>query len=255
MMAGTAQAQSAEAMLDLPNAPQVQSAGSSSTSTGATAPSGQGGSTGTTTAMADTEGSTRHGHRSRDIAPKYTFYIPDNERSVPLATADKVRLFGVEEVGGFTFTTALLAAGWEQVINGNPKYGTDAGAFGERLGIAYVRQSSQAFFTEAVGDTLLHDDPRYYVMGRNHSFGRRFAYAAMRVVTIRGDDGGQRPNVPLVLGYLGASALTQAYYPPSSRGAGVVFGGWALSLSAAALGFEFHEFLGDALRVTHIKRD
>jgi hypothetical protein len=251
-MAGTACAQSVEAMLDLPDAPQAQTG---STNTGATAPSGQGGSTGTTMAMADTEGSKRHGHRSRDIASKYTFYIPDNKKSVPLTSADKWRLVGVEEVGGFTFVTAILAAGFEQVTNGNPKFGTDAGAFGMRLGAAYIRQSSQAVFTEGIGDTLLHDDPRYYVMGRNHRFARRVFYAATRVVSTRSDNGQQKFNAPEVLGYLGASALTQAYYPSSSRGAGVVFGGWALSLSAAALGFEFHEFLGDALRVTHIKRD
>ncbi len=254
-MAGTARAQSTEAMLDLPDAPQMQSAGGNSTSMGATTPSGQGGSTGTTMAMADTEGSTRHGSRLREISTKYTFYIPDNKKSVPLTSADKWRLVGVEEVGGFTFVTAILAAGFEQTINGNPKFGTDAGAFGMRLGDAYIRQSSQAVFTEGVGDTLLHDDPRYYVMGRNHRFVRRVFYAATRVVSTRSDDGEQKFNAPEVLGYLGASALTQAYYPPSSRGAGVVFGGWVLSLSAAALGFEFHEFLGDALRVTHIKRD
>lgn len=254
-MASTARAQSAVAALDLPDAPQAQSAGGTSTSTGATAPSGQGGSTGTTTAMADTEGSKLHGHHHREIASKYTFYIPDNQKSVPLTNADKWRLVGVEEVGGFTFVTAILAAGFEQVTDGNPKYGTDAGAFGQRLGAAYIRQSSQAVFTEGIGDTLLHDDPRYYAMGRNHRFGRRVWYAATRVVSTRSDNGEQKFNAPEVLGYLGASALTQAYYPSSSRGAGVVFGGWALSLSAAALGFEFHEFLPDVLRVTHIKRD
>jgi hypothetical protein len=237
----------------LPEEPQPQNV--QPQSTGSTVPTGRGGSTGTITAMADTEGSKLHHHPRREIAPKYTFYIPDDQKSVPLTSTDKWRLIGVEEAGGFTFTTAILAAGWEQVINGNPKYGTDSGAFGERLGVAFIRQSSQAFFTEGIGDTLLHDDPRYYVMGRNHRLVRRLAYAATRVVSIRSDDGEQRFNTPLILGYLGASALTQAYYPPSSRGADAVFGGYGLSLAAAALGFEFHEFLGDALRAAHLKRD
>ncbi len=157
-------------------------------------PQAAGGSTGTTTAMADTEGSKLHRHPRRAIAPKYTFYIPDDQKSVPLTSGDKWRLVGVESIGGFTFTTAILAAGFEQVINGDPKYGTDSGAFGERLGAAYVRQTSQAFFTEAVGDTLLHDDPRYYAMGRNHRFLRRVIYGATRVVSTRSDDGEQRFN-------------------------------------------------------------
>jgi hypothetical protein len=250
VMMGAAKAQSTEAMLDLPDAPQAQTG-----SQGATAQPVQGGSSGTTTAMADTSTSKPHARHHREIASKYTFYIPDNQKSVPLTTVDKVKLVGVESVGGFTFGTALIAAGWEQVINGNPKYGTDSGAFGARLGAAYIRQTSQAVFQEAVGDTLLHDDPRYYIMGRNHTFVRRFLYAGTRVASVRGDKGGQKLNTPLILGYLGASALTQAYYPSTSRGAGVVFTGWGLSLGAAALGFECHEFLGDALRLTHIHRE
>ncbi len=49
--------------------------------------------------------------------------------------------------------------------------------------------------------------------------------------------------------------MTQLYYPSASQGPRAVFGGFGLSLGAAALGFEFHEFLGDALRATHLKRD
>jgi hypothetical protein len=255
IMTGAVRAQSTVAVLDLPDAPQAQSAGTGATAQGATAQPAQGGSTGTTTAMADTAGSKAPHRRGRGIASKYTFYIPDNEKSVPLTNGDKWRLVGVESVGGFTFATAILAAGFEQVINGNPKYGTDRGAFGERLGAAYIRQTSQAVFTEGIGDTLLHDDPRYYAMGRNHGFGRRVFYAATRVISTRSDTGEQRFNAPEILGYLGASALTQAYYPASSRGADVVFTGWGLSLGAAALGFEFHEFFPDVLRVVHLKKD
>ena len=76
-----------------------------------------------------------------------------------------------------------------------------------------------------------------------------------RIVSTRSDDGEQRFNSPEILGYLAASALTQAYYPPASRGARTVFTGYGLSLGAAALGFEFHEFFGDALRAVHLKRD
>jgi len=54
---------------------------------------------------------------------------------------------------------------------------------------------------------------------------------------------------------LGAAALTQAYYPAPSRGAGAVFRGYGGSLGGVALGFGYHEFLGDALRIAHLKRD
>jgi hypothetical protein len=189
------------------------------------------------------------------LAPKYQYYINQGQSSRPLDSPDKIRLSLYEETDGFTAFTSLLAAGLSQWDNSDPKYGTDKGAFGERLGAAFIRQTSQAIFSDGLGATVFRDDPRYYVMGDGHSFGKRVLYAATRVVTTRSNTGLERPNAPLLFGYLAAAALTQAYYPPSSQNANAVFVTYGLSLAAAGLGYEFHEFLGDAERVLHLKRD
>jgi len=188
------------------------------------------------------------------IAPKYHFYIHQGQTSQPLGPWDKLRFPFIEAVS-LTIVTSLYSAGISQWDNSDPKYGVDKGAFGQRLGATYIRQNSQAFFNEGVGAIIFHDDPRYYVMGDGHSAGKRVFYAATRTLTIRSDSGKQRPNAPLWLGYLAAAALTQAYYPAPSRSADVVFETYGWSLGAAALGDEFHEFLGDALRLVHHRKD
>ena len=189
------------------------------------------------------------------IAPKYHFYIHQGQTSQPLGPWDKMRFPFMENLDGLTEVTALYSAGVSQWDDSDPKYGTDKGAIGQRLGAALLRQTSQAVFNEGIGAIIFHDDPRYYVMGDGHSVGKRILYAGTRTLSIRSDEGKQKPNAPLWLGYLAAAALTQAYYPSASRGAEVVFKTYGWSLGAAALGYEFHEFLGDALRVVHHRRD
>ncbi len=188
------------------------------------------------------------------VAPKYHFYIHQGQTSQPLSSMDKLRFPFIEAVT-LTVVTSLYSAGISQWDDSDPKYGVDKGAFGQRLGAAYIRQNSQAFFNEGVGAIIFHDDPRYYVMGDGHSAGKRVFYAASRTFSIRSDSGKQRPNAPLWLGYLAAAALTQAYYPEPSRSAKVVFQTYGWSLGAATLGYEFHEFLGDALRMVHRRKD
>lgn len=36
----------------------------------------------------------------------------------------------------------FFSAGWEQLIDGHPKHGTDSGAYGQRVGAAAIRDLS-----------------------------------------------------------------------------------------------------------------
>ena len=46
----------------------------------------------------------------------------------------------------------------------------DSGAFGERLGAAGIRDTTQGVFTDSVFAPLLHEDPRYYMAGQSVQF-------------------------------------------------------------------------------------
>jgi len=194
------------------------------------------------------------GHGSA-VAPRYTLYINPGQMAQPLDANQKMGLAALQIVNGNIFATSLLSAGWSQLINSDPKYGTDRGAFGQRYGAAILRESSQSLLAGGVMAVVFHDDPRYYVLGDGHGVAHRTWYAVTRVFVTRSDAGTERANLPLLVGYLGAAALTQPYYPEPSRGAGKVFSTYGASLGGSALGYAFHEFLGDGLRLTHIKRD
>lgn len=183
------------------------------------------------------------------IAPVTQKYIPAGVQAPPLTARDKIDqtahdLYTPESFIGFVF-----AAGYSQFVRGQPNYGSDPGAFGQRLGAAAIRDSSQDIFQGMVFAPLLHDDPRYYAEGDSFSFPHRLFYAITRPLITRGDNGNERVNGSLLLGYAAAAGLTDAYYPGRNRNARDTASTFGTSIGGAALGFAYHEFREDALRL------
>lgn len=148
----------------------------------------------------------------------------------------------------------VVAAGYEQLRNGQPNYGTDSGAFGERLGAAAIRGTSQGVFTDSVFAPLLHEDPRYYVEGERYSFFHRAFYAATRPVITRTDSGRRTINGAQLLGYAASTALNNAYYPASNRNVKDNFEAYAGSIGGSALSSLLVEFTASFWHVLHIGR-
>jgi hypothetical protein len=180
--------------------------------------------------------------------------ILPGEQAPALTSRDKFAMGMKSTVSPFSVVGWLSSAGWSHLTNGPPNYGTDSGAFGQRLGAAAIRSSSQNFFSTSVMANLLHEDPRYYRLGRSHSIGRRILYAATRPLVTRTDDGRRTVNLALLSGNLGGAILTNAYYPPRNHGVGETVRIFGSSIGGSAVGFGVSEFLGDALQLVHLKK-
>jgi hypothetical protein len=177
----------------------------------------------------------------RQLAPIHAKYIFPGVSAQPRA-GDKVAI-GLKDSYRLTnFGGMFAAAGYEQLRNHRPNYGTDRGAFGERLGAAAIRDTAQGVLTDAVYAPLLHEDPRYYVEGPQYGFLHRAWYALTRPLITRTDSGHKTINGALLLGYASASAISDAYYPQVNRNARDTAEGFAGSLGGSALGFTLSEF-------------
>ena len=141
------------------------------------------------------------------------------------------------------FGSSLFGAGERQLFNSRPHYGTDSGAFGERLGAAELKQVSESFFSYGVYASLFRSDPHYYVMGPSHSFVHRAVYSASRIVITRTDSGGTNINWAKLAGMASATALTNAYYPVPDRGVRQSLSAYGSSLGTSVLTLELHEFV------------
>jgi len=190
--------------------------------------------------------------RRNHMARKYDKYIDRNEIPQMLSERDKVILGLRATATPFAGISIVAAAGYEQVTNGSPNYGTNSGAFAARVGAAAARDTSELVFSDSVLAPLLHEDPRYFQLGDEHGVIARTAYGISRVFITRNDQGRQVPNYSLLGGYAGAIALTNAYYPELNQGAKESAKSYGGSLGGAALGFVVREFFDDVIE-RHMK--
>ena len=74
----------------------------------------------------------------------------------------------------------------------------------------------------AVLPSLLHQDPRYFYQGTGTGKSRMM-HALANPFICKGDNGRTQFNYSGIGGNLIAASLANLYYPPSNRGAGLVF--------------------------------
>jgi hypothetical protein len=191
--------------------------------------------------------------KRRLLATRSDITVYPGQTAPPLSAHEK-EVMGLKQ--SFTLFSLIgwtASAAYTHLIDGIPNYGTDSGAFGERLGAAALRNTSQNIFGNAVFAPLFHEDPRYYKMGKGNKVYKRIAYAASRAIITRADDGHATPNYSLIAGRVFGAALSNAYYPDTNRGFSQTAQTFGTSMGGAAIGFVVTEFLDEALEIAHLK--
>lgn len=191
--------------------------------------------------------------KRRLLATRSDITVYPGQTAPPLSAHEK-EVMGLKQ--SFTLFSLIgwtTSAAYTHLINGTPNYGTDSGAFGERLGAAALRNTSQNIFGNVVFAPLFHEDPRYYKMGKGHKVYKRIAYAASRALVTRADDGRATPNYSLIAGRVFGAALSNAYYPDSNRSFSQTAQTFGTSMAGGAIGFVVTEFLDEALEIAHLK--
>jgi hypothetical protein len=201
------------------------------------------------TAPAEPKASSPLNHQSYEKR-KWSSFVDPQERVPTLDAKDKMVLWLHEEVEPTAPVPALFSAGYSQVTDGDPRYGSDKAAFGVRLGAVLLRQTSMRLFSDSLIPTLDHEDPRYFRLASG-SYLARGLHAVEFTVIDRNDAGRRVLNVFDLAGHLVASALTLAYYPDPSQNGRVVMKTWGYALAGAAVDNIFLEFWPDVVNWMH----
>jgi hypothetical protein len=192
--------------------------------------------------------------KRRILAARSDIVVLPGQTPPPLSVHEK-QVMGLKQTFTlFSLFGVVTSAGYSQLVNGSPNYGTDSGAFGERVGATALRATTQNIFGNVIFAPLFHEDPRYYQMGKGHKFFKRAIYAGTRAIITRADDGHTTPNYSLISGRVVGAALSNAYYPQANRGFGQTAQTFGTSMGGAAVGFVVTEFLKDALDFLHLQR-
>lgn len=166
-------------------------------------------------------------------APRYDRVVFPGELAHRLTARDKFIFAARQTIEPINLTPALISAGYGGYTNGDPKYGTGLGAFGERFGAAVLRQDSYRLLADGFMPILFREDPRYYRLGEG-TLAKRFFYAVGEAFVTRTDGGRTVPNYAGLLGRGIASSLTYTYYPAPSANARVVLDTFGTSVAGDA---------------------
>jgi hypothetical protein len=181
-------------------------------------------------------------------AGKWDIIINPGEHAQPLTAKDKLIFAAHEQVQPYVISPALVSAAFGQIRGADPKYGTDAGGFGERFGAAMLRGATDRLTGDGLLAAAFHQDPRFYREGEgNGTIPQRGLSAIRQTFLRRNDDGEERINASGILGHAVANFLALSYYPSVSQHASVAARGFGIAVSADAGSKLFLEFGPDVL--------
>jgi hypothetical protein len=164
----------------------------------------------------------------------------------PLTPMQKFRLVARDTFDPVTFALIGLEAGVNQASNSNPTFGQGFKGYGKRYVLAYADNGIGNFMTSAAFPALLHQDPRFFQMGKGGFLHRAF-YAGTRVLVTRSDSGSTQLNFSEILGNGVAAAISNAYHPgPRTLRSNINV--WATQIAWDAVSYEMKEFWPDAHR-------
>jgi len=182
------------------------------------------------------------------------FLSIENVDNLPsLTPGQKFKAVGRGLIDPFEFGLIGVVAGLGQASNSIPEYGQGAEGYGKRYATAYADNAVENFMASAVLPSFLHQDPRYYQLGRG-GFLRRAGHAISRLVVTRTDSGGSQFNYSEVFGAgIAAGISTYSYHPNGDRGVGTVINVWGSQMGWDCATYMLKEFWPD-LRRRHEKK-
>jgi len=169
------------------------------------------------------------------------FYVVYDPNPAPLTTRLKFHLAMKSSTDIVTVLGVGALAGINQAGD-TPNYVQGAKGYGERFGAVAADGFSDIMIGGAILPSLLHQDPRYYYKGTGTNKSR-ILHAISSPFICRGDSGRPQPNLSSLGGDLSSSALSNLYYPPSNRGAGLVFQNFFISTGERMLSSLVQEFV------------
>jgi hypothetical protein len=169
------------------------------------------------------------------------------DKALPLTPRQKFHLFFRGSIDPYQFAIAAADAGIEEAEDEYSEYHWGVSGLARRFGASYADSFDGNFWGNAVLPSLLHQDPRYYRLGRasGKSGWHRFFYAASTTIICHGDNGKLQPNYSNVAGNFIGGAISNIYYPASDRGVGLTISRGFTTTAEGIVGAELIEFYPD----------
>lgn len=172
----------------------------------------------------------------------------------PLTAAEKFKLTARGSFDWAEFVWYGALAGIGQLEHSDAGQGQGAAGYGRRYALAFADGTIENFTTKAIFPSFLHQDPRYFQLGKG-GIGHRTWYAVSRIFITRTDSGRSQFNYSEVFGSASAAAISAyGYHPGGDRSLSTVGTVWGTQMGYDALSFLAKEFWPDLRRKWHKRK-
>lgn len=178
--------------------------------------------------------------------------VENASRIPPLTAGQKFKVVARSTFDPVEFAFIGFVAGIGQATNSEPGYGQGAEGYGKRYGASLADNTIENFLVGAALPSLLHQDPRYFQLGKG-SFLHRAGYAIKRIIVTRTDSGKSQFNYSEIFGAaIGAGISTYSYHPQGDRNLTNTASVWGTQIGWDAVSTIVKEFWPDIRR--HFKK-
>jgi hypothetical protein len=183
------------------------------------------------------------------VLPNY-LTVENRDQSGPLSAKTKFELSAktMSDPVTISFIGAMALIG--QARNSNPSYGQGLQGYAKRFGTFYADTGIGTLMTTSVFPTLLHQDPRYFQLGKGGVW-RRVIYSVSQILVTRSDSGEGQFNYSEIVGNAVAAGISNVYHPPDQRTLGHTASVWGTDVMLNALCNVAKEFWPDIRRKIH----
>lgn len=166
----------------------------------------------------------------------------------PLSAGQKFKVVARSSFDYVEFPWYGFLAGLSQAQNSEPGYGQGAAGYGKRYGAAFADGTIENFWTSAILPSALHQDPRFYQLGKG-GFWHRTGYAISRIFVTRSDSGhGQFNNSEIVGSAIAAGISTYSYHPHADKTLANTASVWGTQIGYDTITIVIKEFWPDIRR-------
>ena len=166
----------------------------------------------------------------------------------PLTTGQKFKVVARSSFDYVEFPWYGFLSGISQAENSEPGYGQGAAGYGKRYGAAFADGTIENFWTSAIFPSVLHQDPRFFQLGKG-GFWHRTGYAVSRIFVTRSDSGHSQFNTSEILGSaIAAGISTYSYHPHADKTLSNSLSVWGSQLGYDTITIVVKEFWPDIRR-------
>ena len=150
------------------------------------------------------------------MIPNYRTVKDESNEPTKLHAGEKFKLGLDDSFDYYAYPAAGIFAGVGMWQKQTPSFGQGAAGFAKYYGAAFADQTIGNMMSESIFPVMLHQDPRYFPLGKG-GFWKRSGYAISREWITRNDSGKAACNYSELGGNAAAVAISNLYYPAASR--------------------------------------